>query len=76
MFEIGQRVRYISSERDCVIIATKEVEHRYKFGVEELDNLGAVRPVTKGYDYTIVEMNVEFSPYIDVMESELRLIGL
>jgi hypothetical protein len=71
-YNIGDKIKYEAKGKSCIVIATKEIPHTHKFGVKEIDGLGLIRPVPEGYDYTIVETNVDFSPYIDVLESDIK----
>ena len=71
-FAKGELVRYIFKDNPCRIIATRNDSHRYQFGNEEVDQLNLERPVPHGFEYTIVETGIEWSSYIDAIESELR----
>lgn len=71
MFNVGDKVGYHGKKNPCVVIATKDEPHKYRYGVKDIDDLGFVRPVPENSDYTIVETNVEFSPYIDVIQGEI-----
>jgi len=76
MLGIGTIVDFVGRYNPCVVIANRAEPHIYKYGVREYDDLKLGRSVPQGYDYTIVEINVDFSPYIDVLEHEVRVRGM
>jgi hypothetical protein len=70
--KIGDLITYLFSDNACRIIATKTEPHRQRFGNEEIDKHGYERPVPDGFDFTVVDTGLEFSPYIDIRISEIR----
>jgi hypothetical protein len=70
--KIGDLINYLFKDNPCLVIASKTEPHKQRFGNEEIDKQGFERPVPEGFDYTVVETGVEFSPYIDIKVSEIR----